>query len=273
MKTSLADLAAYQQAARTQRNASDQLKAGGVEAAAKAFEAMFIKMLLDAMPESEDSAISGGFGGGVRRDMLHQEYASQASKQKALGSPRRSSGRWGLKLRSPPPSPYRRWQARCAERAPLDRVHIRSPVNTTTTLASTMQRRRAPRFVPSWTPRSFLQAPKGAMASWLSCVTQTVRRRATRTLIELMSPSGSVLSAGGCSERSARPVRAPDLTCTLRCVKTVNRSTQSPTSRLRRASPSRGAGAEHRNRVKAFRACTVNWVAERSARRSTRRVG
>ena len=64
MKTSLADLAAYQQAARTQRNASDQLKAGGVEAAAKAFEAMFIKMLLDAMPESEDSAISGGFGGG-----------------------------------------------------------------------------------------------------------------------------------------------------------------------------------------------------------------
>ena len=85
MKTSLADLAAYQQAARTQRNASDQLKAGGVEAAAKAFEAMFIKMLLDAMPESEDSAISGGFGGGVWRDMLHQEYASQASKQKGFG--------------------------------------------------------------------------------------------------------------------------------------------------------------------------------------------
>jgi len=88
MKTgSAAQLAAYQRAAsrgQTQGE-SDRLKAGGVEAAAKAFEAMFIKMLLDAMPEPEDSAISGGFGGGVWRDMLHQEYADQASKQQGFG--------------------------------------------------------------------------------------------------------------------------------------------------------------------------------------------
>ena len=85
MKTSMADLAAYQRSARTQKQAGSQLKAGGVEAAAKAFEAMFIKMLLDAMPEPEDSSISGGFGGGVWRDMLHQEYADQAAKQQGFG--------------------------------------------------------------------------------------------------------------------------------------------------------------------------------------------
>ena len=85
MKTSMADLAAYQRSAGTQQHAQDQLKAGGVEAAAKAFEAMFIKMLLDAMPEPEDSVISGGFGGGVWRDMLHQEYAGQAAKQQGFG--------------------------------------------------------------------------------------------------------------------------------------------------------------------------------------------
>ena len=85
MKSSMADLAAYQRAAGTQKQAGSQLKAGGVEAAAKAFEAMFIKMLLDAMPEPEDSAVSGGFGGGVWRDMLHQEYADQAAKQQGFG--------------------------------------------------------------------------------------------------------------------------------------------------------------------------------------------
>ena len=81
----MADLAAYQRSASTQKQAGNQLKAGGVEAAAKAFEAMFIKMLLDAMPEPEDSAVSGGFGGGVWRDMLHQEYADQAAKQQGFG--------------------------------------------------------------------------------------------------------------------------------------------------------------------------------------------
>ena len=85
MKTSMAELAAYQQAAQTQQQAGNQLKSGGVEAAAKAFEAMFIKMLLDAMPEPEDSTVSGGFGGGVWRDMLHQEYADRAAKQQGFG--------------------------------------------------------------------------------------------------------------------------------------------------------------------------------------------
>lgn len=85
MKTSMAQLAAYQQAARSKSDPASELKAGGVEAAAKAFEAMFIKMLLDSMPEADDSAVSGGFGGGVWRDMLHQEYADQASKQQGFG--------------------------------------------------------------------------------------------------------------------------------------------------------------------------------------------
>ncbi len=88
MKTKSTDqLVAYQQAAKSRGAHSDpeRLKAGGVEAAAKAFEAMFIKMLLDAMPEPEDSAVSGGFGGGVWRDMLHQEYADQAAKQQGFG--------------------------------------------------------------------------------------------------------------------------------------------------------------------------------------------
>jgi murein DD-endopeptidase MepM/ murein hydrolase activator NlpD len=46
---------------------------------------MFIKMLFDAMPESEESAISGGFGGGVWRSMLHQEYAERVAVQQGFG--------------------------------------------------------------------------------------------------------------------------------------------------------------------------------------------
>ena len=107
MKTSMADLAAYQRSVSTQKQAGNQLKAGGVEAAAKAFEAMFIKMLLDAMPEPEDSAVSGGFGGGVWRDMLHQEYADQAAKQQGFGiagdcSARRPAARGASQLNAHP---------------------------------------------------------------------------------------------------------------------------------------------------------------------------
>jgi murein DD-endopeptidase MepM/ murein hydrolase activator NlpD len=46
---------------------------------------MFVKMLLDQMPEESEGAVSGGFGGGVWRDMLHQEYATSAAKTTGFG--------------------------------------------------------------------------------------------------------------------------------------------------------------------------------------------
>lgn len=63
----------------------EDFERAGIQEAAKAFESMFIKMLLDTAPEAEDNALSGGFGGGVWRDMLHQEYADQAAKQQGFG--------------------------------------------------------------------------------------------------------------------------------------------------------------------------------------------
>ena len=128
-----------------QRNASDQLKAGGVEAAAKAFEAMFIKMLLDAMPESEDSAISGSFGGGVWRDMLHPAtHRKPRNKGQIEAIVRQIASSSGH-----PTSPYRRWRA--GQRAPLARApdHRSTPPPLASTTAPT-----APRFAPSWTPRN-----------------------------------------------------------------------------------------------------------------------
>ena len=184
MKTSLADLAAYQQAARTQRNASDQLKAGGVEAAAKAFEAMFIKMLLGAMPESEDSAISGGFGGGVWRDMLHQEYASQASKQKGFGI---AEAIVPADVASSSGHPHRALIAAGRALRRTSAFGPRAPDHRSTPPPHWRRLCSADGHPGSLHPGRrgrFCKAPKGAMASWLSCVTQTVRRRATRTLID-----------------------------------------------------------------------------------------
>jgi murein DD-endopeptidase MepM/ murein hydrolase activator NlpD len=87
MSLSSAKIAAFQSAAqaKTADDERSKLMKGGVGEAAKAFEAMFIKMLLDAMPEPEDDAVSGGFGGGVWRDMLHQKYAEEAAKQQGFG--------------------------------------------------------------------------------------------------------------------------------------------------------------------------------------------
>ena len=40
-----------------------------LEEVAHQFEAMFVKMLLDQMPEESEGPLSGGFGGGVWRDV------------------------------------------------------------------------------------------------------------------------------------------------------------------------------------------------------------
>ena len=87
MKAYGAELAAFRQRANAGKALPDEasLKAGGLEAAARAFESMFIKMLLDGMPEPDDKTLSGGFGGGVWRDMLHGEYAEQAAEQRGFG--------------------------------------------------------------------------------------------------------------------------------------------------------------------------------------------
>lgn len=57
-----------------------------LEELAQAFESLFVKMLLDRMPEEDPEGImSSGFGGSIWKDMLHGEYANRAAGRMNFG--------------------------------------------------------------------------------------------------------------------------------------------------------------------------------------------
>ena len=57
-----------------------------LEEVAEAFEGIFVKMLLDRMPEEDPEGImSSGFGGQMFKGMLHSEYANLAANRTNFG--------------------------------------------------------------------------------------------------------------------------------------------------------------------------------------------
>jgi murein DD-endopeptidase MepM/ murein hydrolase activator NlpD len=66
-----------------QNQTSDAQK---LEEVAEAFEGIFVKMLLDRMPEEDPEGImSSGFGGQMFKGMLHSEYANLAANRTNFG--------------------------------------------------------------------------------------------------------------------------------------------------------------------------------------------